>query len=92
MTLWSLNKPEPTEPVASMDAATLKNELSHAYDRGRLRERTRRPAFGVTTLLLALLSATSIFLVGLAAHEGSFAAGGADVDRLIGQAMSSRLG
>lgn len=90
MAFWSLSKPEPAaaEPAATMDAATLKNELGHAYQRGRTDERARRVGRGLLTAVLALLAVVGVTVLALGAHEGSFAAAGADVDSAVAHAMS----
>jgi len=71
---WSPSKPpESVEPAATMDADTLKSELGHAYERGRSEERARR--------------AGRVVFLALAAHDGSFAGAGADIDRTLAAAM-----
>jgi hypothetical protein len=91
MAFWSLSKPAQTqtaEPVATMDADTLKSELGHAYERGRSDERTRRAGRGLIAATLLVLSAAGVVFLALAAHEGSFTGAGADIDRTIAEAMS----
>ena len=90
MAFWSLSKPEPAaaEPAAAMDAATLKSELGHAYERGRTDERARRADRGLLTAALVLFAAVGVVVLALGAHEGSFARAGADVDSVVAQAMS----
>jgi hypothetical protein len=74
-----------TEPVAMLDPATLKDELRHAYDRGRLDERSRRRGSGLLGLVLVVAAIIGVFLIILAYHDGSFSAGGAAVDGAIAQ-------
>ena len=71
-----------------MDAATLKSELGHAYERGRRDERGRRAGRGLMTVLLTLFAAAVILFLALAVRDGSFASAGADVDHTVAQAMS----
>jgi hypothetical protein len=92
MAFWSLSKPTRAQtapdPVATMDADTLKSELGHAYERGRSHERSRRAGRGLITSFLVVLSAAGVLFLALAAHEGSFAGAGADIDRTLAQAAS----
>jgi len=93
MAFWSHSRPTATataaaEPVASMDTATLKTELGHAYDRGRSDERARRAGRGVIATLLVVLATVGVMCLALAARDGSFGAAGANVDRTLAQAMS----
>jgi len=91
MAFWSLTKEEaqPAEPVAHMDAATLKAELDHAYDRGRSHEKSRRLGRGLLMTVLVILSAVGVTTLALGARDGSFAAAGAQADQTAQQAMSS---
>jgi hypothetical protein len=92
MAFWSLgNRSQavaPAEPAAAMDAATLKSELDHAYDRGRNAERVRHGGRGLMTLVLVLFAAVGVLFLALGARDGTFAGAGADVDRTVAQAMS----
>lgn len=86
MAFWTTSKPQPPEPIATLDAATFKSELDHAYTRGRLAESTRRSGWGVVAVLLTALAAIAVLLMALAVKQGSFAAGGAVVDGLVARA------
>jgi hypothetical protein len=92
MAFWSLSNRQqtvaPAEPAAAMDAATLKSELDHAYDRGRSAERVRHGGRGLMTLVLVLFAGVGVLFLALGARDGTFAGAGADVDRTVAQAMS----
>ncbi|HLK24995.1 MAG TPA: hypothetical protein VKT30_10080 [Caulobacteraceae bacterium] len=93
MAFWSLTKQQPdtqpADPAATMDSATLKAELGHAFDRGRLHERTRRTGRSLIAVALVILAAVGVMFLGLGARDGSFKAAGADVDQTVAQAMAS---
>ncbi len=94
MAFWSLTKqePEPDRPTAAaatMDAATLKEQLGHAYRRGRTDQKTRNLGRGLMMTGLLVLAAVGVLFLGLGARDGSFAAAGGEVDQATAQAMAS---
>ena len=94
MAFWSLAKqpsgqPQSAEPAATMDAATLKAELGHAYHRGRTDERSRRVCRGAMLAGLAALAAVGVSFLALGARDGSFAAAGGEIDHAAAQALSA---
>ena len=97
MAFWSLSKEQPqpaapAAPAATMDSAMLKEQLGHAYRRGRTDERARRAGRGAVLAGLVLLAAIGAGFLGLGAHAGSFAAAGAQVDQAAAQAMAAVQG
>ena len=90
MAFWSFANPQATQPAiepvaATVDPATFKAELQHAYERGRLDSRPRRRGMGLIGFVLALAAAVGVLLTALAVHSGSFAAGGATVDSTLAE-------
>jgi hypothetical protein len=73
------------------DSAAVRADLRQAYERGRLDERGRRRGHPFLMTLTVLCAVIGLVILVLAGVNGSFASGGAVVDRGI-SAAGDRLG
>jgi hypothetical protein len=99
---WGFRHParsDASDPTVDRDAvrqgdsagerSTGRAELDAAYNRGRWEEAKRRHGSGFFSFLILLVVAAAAMLFYLAAQNGSFANGGAVVDRNISQATQT---
>ncbi|WP_269715212.1 hypothetical protein [Caulobacter sp. NIBR2454] len=90
MRFWN-RQPAVVEEPSSLDAFTSDAGLvREAYERGRKDERSRRRDSPLLVCLVVLLAlAGAVALTTAATHGGSFAEGGAAIDRALGRSPSS---
>lgn len=88
MRFWNRNPvaDEPSQLDAFSNEAAIVRE---AYERGRKDERSRRRDSPLLVCLVVLLALAGGVLLTMAATHGSFAQGGAAIDRALGRSPSA---